>query len=612
MNRHLFSFIALFLVAQMMWAASVTPAASIPSYYSALDGKASASLWSAVSSAAAKSRSSLGYDGLYNAYKQTDTYPTSSTHPEYVAGKAGQVWDMYSNCDYSHGSKKCGSYSGECDCYNREHSIPQSWWGGGTSGIGCDIFHVLPTDGYVNNRRGNLPFGEVSSASYTSHNGSKVGGGKGIVNSQKTIAASSGTTTSAPGGNVFEPINQYKGDLARGIMGTMASWNRDLTSSEGSKFFKSSYTVATNFGLTPYGVALLMKWHRQDPVSQKEIDRNNGIQATQGNRNPFIDYPYLAEYIWGERAGETVDMENLIPSTDNDFIPGKSNGWRGGSTPVDPTPTPVTIKYGITFMVNGQELRTDSVVENAQPTSLPATPTSCSAESNIFVGWTTTPISGTSDIAPKVLYTQAKQIPALKDDLTLYATFAKKQTTQTGQVAATEKLDFSTGYSNGQDVTGKTQGGVTVAFSQASGNNPPKYYNSGNAVRCYANNTITVTASDITKIAFTFGSSDNSNAITANKGSFSTNTWTGTADEVVFTIGGTSGHRRIAAVEVTMNGVGETTVYSRYITSCQTTTELTEHPMDMRSARKVLIGGQIYLQVADGLYNMLGQKINGK
>ena len=264
----------------------------------------------------------------------------------------------------------------------------------------------------------------------------------------------------------------------------------------------------------------------------------------------------------------------------------------------------------ISFMVNGQELRTDSVVENAQPTSLPATPTSCSAESNIFVGWTTTPISGTTDIAPKVLYTQAKQIPALKDDLTLYATFAKKQTTQTGQVAATEKLDFSTGYSNGQEVTGKTQGGVTVAFSKASGSNPPKYYTSGNAVRCYPKNTITVTASDITKIAFTFGSGDNSNAITANKGSFSTNTWTGTADEVVFTIGGTSGHRRIAAVEVTMNGVGETTVYSRYITSCQTTTELTEQPMDMRSARKVLIGGQIYLQVADGLYNMLGQKVN--
>lgn len=301
-------------------------------------------------------------------------------------------------------------------------------------------------------------------------------------------------------------------------------------------------------------------------------------------------------------------MENLIPSTDEEFIPGKSNGWRGGTTPIDPEKP--MVKYGITFMVNGQELRTDSVVENTQPTSLPATPTSCSTESNTFVGWTTTPISGTSDIAPKVLYTQAKQIPALKDDLTLYATFAKKQTTQTGQVAKTEKLDFSTGYSNGQEVTGKTQGGVTVAFSQASGSNPPKYYTSGGAVRCYANNTITVTASDITKIAFTFGTSDNSNEITANKGSYSAGNWTGTADEVVFTIGGTSSHRRIAAVEVTMNGVGETTVYSRYITSCQTTTELIEKPMDMRSARKVLIGGQIYLQIADGLYNMMGQKVN--
>ena len=78
-----------------------------------------------------------------------------------------------------------------------------------------------------------------------------------------------------------------------------------ITSGAGASTFEA-FKSTTHFGLTKYGMVLLMKWHRQDPVSRKEIDRNNGIQKTQGNRNPFIDYPYLAEYIWGEKAGETV------------------------------------------------------------------------------------------------------------------------------------------------------------------------------------------------------------------------------------------------------------------------------------------------------------------
>ena len=143
---------ALVFVAQVIFAASVTPAADIPAYWESVNSKAGAALWTAVSSATNKGYKSIGYNGLYDAYLKTDVYPSDST------GKAGKIWDMYGECLFSTG-KTCGSYKGVCDCYNREHSIPQSWWGGGTGGIGNDIFHVLPTDGKVHIRYANRPYG---------------------------------------------------------------------------------------------------------------------------------------------------------------------------------------------------------------------------------------------------------------------------------------------------------------------------------------------------------------------------------------------------------------------------------------------------------------------
>lgn len=287
MKKHLLCAVGLLL--------AVAPLAAQPSSsrYSALDGKSGESLFNAVSSVAGSGYKSLGYDGLYTAYKQTDL-------------KDGKIWDMYSNCDFVYNTKntkKCGNYSVECDCYNREHSIPQSWWGGGTGNQGCDIFHVLPTDGKVNGMRSNYPYGEVSSATYTSANGSKLG--------SSSIRGYSGT--------VFEPIDEYKGDIARGILGAMTKWKGSWTQGNGSSFFNGSYTSSSNFGLTSYAVTLLLKWHREDPVSQKERDRNNGIEATQGNRNPFIDYPCLVEYIWGSHKGETFNLSQVLSAYDSSF-----------------------------------------------------------------------------------------------------------------------------------------------------------------------------------------------------------------------------------------------------------------------------------------------------
>ena len=114
-------------------------------------------------------------------------------------------------------------------------------------------------------------------------------------------------------------------------------------------------------------MALLLKWHREDPVSQKEIDRNNGIQKTQGNRNPFIDYPYLAEYIWGEKAGEKVNLNDLISSSDERFVPGQSNGYNGTETAIeDVTFEPIQPQV-VKVLRNGQLLIIkDDKVYNAQ------------------------------------------------------------------------------------------------------------------------------------------------------------------------------------------------------------------------------------------------------
>lgn len=271
-------------------------------HYAALDGKSGAALFDAAHSAAGKGYHSLGYDGLYNAYKQTDS-------------RDGKIWDMYSDCSFPY-TKKCGNYSKECDCYNREHSVPKSWWGGGTGNQGCDIFIVVPTDGKVNGMRSSYPYGEVGTATYTSANGSKLGN----------------SSMSGYSGKVFEPVDEYKGDFARGILGAMVKWKGSWTQGNNA-MFNGNYTVSGNFGLNAYGVALLLKWHREDPVSKKERDRNNGIENTQGNRNPFIDYPCLAEYIWGTHKGESFDLSQVVSSYDASFGSGDQSGCSCSTEP---------------------------------------------------------------------------------------------------------------------------------------------------------------------------------------------------------------------------------------------------------------------------------------
>ena len=279
------------------------------SYYSSINGKKETALRDALYTITSAGPSGMSYDGLWTAYQTTDVYPSDST------GKAGKIWDMYSDCLFTPtgkgDGKQCGTYSGVCDCFNREHSLPKSWFNEKTPAY-YDLGHIVPTDGKVNGMRSNNVFGECASG-YATWGTGKLGKAKAVTT--MNVKGSSTITTTFTG-TAFEPADKYKGDFARMYMYMVIRYKPGNSNSvdlaaagEGRTMFNST---DTNYGLTDYSIALLMKWHRQDPVSQKEIDRNNGMETTQGNRNPFIDYPCLAEYLWGNKAGQAVTLSELV------------------------------------------------------------------------------------------------------------------------------------------------------------------------------------------------------------------------------------------------------------------------------------------------------------
>lgn len=258
--------------------------AQIPAgYYSAAEGKTDAALKTQLSSIISAGYVDKGYDGLYEIYKTSDNLPN------------GKVWDMYSikadgtaSYFFTHNTDKCGSYSAEGSCYNREHTFCDSWLGE-ASPQRSDAHHLIPTDGYVNNRRSSFPHGKVGSASWTSSNGSKLG---------------SSNSSTGYSGTVFEPIDEFKGDFARMYFYVATRYESKIASwagngSAGEILAGNSYPAYKTWFYT-----LMLQWNAMDPVSQKEINRNNAIAALQKNRNPYIDYPELANYIWGDRKGQ--------------------------------------------------------------------------------------------------------------------------------------------------------------------------------------------------------------------------------------------------------------------------------------------------------------------
>ena len=217
-----------------------------------------------------------GYSGLYTTYLTSDV--------DLYYENDGSLLDMYtenptgSECFFTYGTNQDDGTGGtaECQKYNREHIIPQSVFSSATP-MYSDAHFVVPSDKYVNAQRGNFPFGRVQTATNTYTNGSKRGNN---LNS----GYSAGYTNT-----VFEPIDEFKGDIARMYFYFITRYEDQVSGWSYDMFNNTSNQVLTNTFLK-----ILLTWHINDPVSTREINRNDAIYARQGNRNPFIDHP---EYV---------------------------------------------------------------------------------------------------------------------------------------------------------------------------------------------------------------------------------------------------------------------------------------------------------------------------
>lgn len=280
-----------------------------------------------------------GYGALWTLYTHTafrDNYYEND----------GSLLDLYSEnpsgpdpYSYSSTTQQCGNYSSEGDCYNREHLIPQSYFDGfAIDPMKNDPFFVVPSDGKVNGDRNNLPFGEVGTASYTSQNGSKRG------NNRNTGYAAGYSST------VFEPIDEFKGDVARSFFYFVTRYQDILvnfysTANGTSCQAKNMFDGSSGKALSNPFLDILMQWHLNDPVSAKEIAINNDVYYNhQNNRNPYIDHPEYVGMIWNSF------LENVAFSFETALI-----------IYPNPTPTnevtifaPTPLKSIVVYALNGQ------------------------------------------------------------------------------------------------------------------------------------------------------------------------------------------------------------------------------------------------------------------
>lgn len=234
--------------------------------------------------------------------------PNSGFRDDYATyDNDGFLLDIYSENPggadpYNHElvTDECGNYNAEGVCYNKEHLLPQSFFNQQMPMRG-DIHYVFPTDGQVNGYRGNLPFGEVDNPSLTTLNGSKRG------------------TNNYPGytGNVFEPLDEFKGDIARALFYFAVRYEDDINTSGWDSPNDNVLNANNSQFYDNWYIDLLLSWHLSDPVSQEELDRNENGFMHQNNRNPFIDNPTYVQAIWDENfstAGFDALSVNLYPN----------------------------------------------------------------------------------------------------------------------------------------------------------------------------------------------------------------------------------------------------------------------------------------------------------
>ena len=237
---------------------------AVENYYTTIDFTKTGSTLKTNLYSLISNHTEISYNNLVNVYADSDTY---------IENGETYIVDIYSNNKYK--MNNSGSTANkEGVGWNKEHTVPKSWFKEASPMV-SDAFHIFPTDIYVNSQRSNYPYGEVSSTSFTSSNGCKLG------------TNSSGTT-------VFEVADEYKGDIARVYFYMCTAYENKCGSWGNMMFASTDYTKLSSYALT-----LMKKWAKEDPVSEREILRNNGVYKHQKNRNPYVDNPKLAELVFG-------------------------------------------------------------------------------------------------------------------------------------------------------------------------------------------------------------------------------------------------------------------------------------------------------------------------
>lgn len=288
-------------------AAALLASAAIPEgYYSAMEGKSKAELKEAAKSCA-KKHTVISYgDQTWDAFRYTDVREV---------GGALCWWDMYSNNNV----KVSNGHPG----MNIEHSVANSWWGGTKNDAYKDIHHLNPSDSEANNRKSNFPLGVVSHQTWTN----------GVTTVGQPASGSCGGAK-----NVYEPADQYKGDFAR-VFFYMFTIYDDIAWMSSSTDRNYMFDGSSYPSLRPWAYTMLLEWARQDPVDEKEIARNEAIYSIQKNRNPYIDFPELAEYVWGSKTSMPFYASEQGENPD----PGPGPGPDPGPGP-EPGPEPEPIE----------------------------------------------------------------------------------------------------------------------------------------------------------------------------------------------------------------------------------------------------------------------------
>ena len=607
--------LSLFLIGQSFaFNCPVTPAEKLPDYYASIDGTSGKQLLDAIQQVAkiGYRTDDFRYDSVWLAYKYTDLRPD------------GYIWEIYSDCvfEYEKDRTSTTSQTGECKGYNREHVMCQSWFseydlqgvkmsGSMKNSPGSDIFHIYPASYGMNSRHGNRPYGEVLKADYTSANNTKYGTPVSTISVANTVAGPYIEGQITLNTNVLEPADEYKGDFARSCFGTMVKWAGEWAfnkNENGCVIFDATidadthYGPENNYGFTDYGLALMLSWHRQDPVSQKEVDRNNGIQKTQGNRNPFIDYPYLAEYIWGERSSEVLDFDLLLCSADERFQLGVSNGYLGGDVEI--------VVDTIFWMVGETTYDSSFVYHGSKVKYLPQAPSSCSMQSSAFMGWTDAPIQGQVAEAPTVLYAQAADFPAVSSNMRYYAVFAEEIKSEVvGETITLNKTD-STDWTltNLKQTSNKTDGAYWLLAKDASITSPVIDLQTLDSVamtiRSYqSKKTVSISADgvDIGQVSATVNTMQryvwNAPELEGN----TTLTFAGADATASYGAG---------VKEVTIYIGGQRGTYTNYLTHC-TQGPMTDLPNTEQTTniQKIFHNGQLYVQINKLMYDSMGRVV---